>query len=73
VLYVALAFSILAVLVGVVVASRAGLRFSRRLRRLDELASAAGALSARSQELSAASASARASLERLRALALTPA
>jgi hypothetical protein len=73
VLWIALAFSIVVALTGLVIVTRAAMRFSRKLVRLGELIAATERVSEHAHALSASSERARVSLERLRALTQMPA
>jgi hypothetical protein len=68
VLFVALAISLLATLVGVIVVARAAMRLRGPQARLVDVVATSNALVARAQEVAAEAARLRAETERLRAL-----
>ena len=69
VLFVAIAFCVLAVLCGLVIVGRSAIGASRRLARLDEAVTTGAALAVRAQELRTRAERVRSDVERLYALA----
>ena len=72
VVFIALAISLLAALVGVIVVTRAGMRLARRRTQVEAIVATSNALVARAHEVAAEAARLRAETERLRALTRIP-
>lgn len=72
VLFVALAISLLAALLGMIVMTQAGMRLARRRTQLEAVVATSTALVARAHEVAAETARVRAETERLRALIRLP-
>jgi hypothetical protein len=72
VLFIALAISLLAALIGVILVLRAARRLGRRRTQLEQVVATSTALVARAQQVAADAARVRAETERLRALIRIP-